>query len=123
MRKFFNKMRYRIACAIAPKNVTVIPDRILDKGVSNQVIDSDIKGVKQGVRMGIGIILGYMKHLNGMSADEWCKEAYDYTEWKMDNLSFSVEKTRTDDGVEVRISVPKDFEDEKGDEDLTPQED
>lgn len=123
MRKFFNKMRYRIARAIAPTDAVVMSECDFDKSVLDMIADSISGEFKKGVRLGIRIILDYMKHLNGLQADQWCKKAYEYTEWKMDNLSFSVEKTRTDDGIEVRISVPKDFEDEKGDEDLTPQED
>lgn len=72
--------------------------------------------------MGISVILDYMRHLNGLQADEWCKKAYKYTERMMNNHSLSVEKKCTDDGVEVRISVPKDYEDGDGNKDLTPQD-
>lgn len=122
MRKFFNKMRYRIACMIAPNDVTVTPDSDLKNCVRKLVVDSNINGFKNGVRMGISVILDYMKHLNGMQAEEWCKKAYEYTERMMNNHSLSVEKKCTDDGVEVRISVPKDYEDGDGNKDLTPQD-
>lgn len=120
MRKFFSKMRYRIACMIAPNDVTVTPDCDLDDCVAEYVVDSNINEFKNGVRMGISVILDYMKHLNGLQAEEWCKKAYEYTERKMNNLSFKVEKKRTDDGIDVRISVPKDYDD--GSKDLADQE-
>ncbi len=122
MRKFFNKLRYRIARAIAPTDVTVISDCDLKNCVGDKVSDNYIEGAKKGVRLGIRIILDYMKHLNGLQADEWCKKAYEYTEWKMNNLSISMEKKSTDEGVEVCFSVPKDFEDGDGNKDLTPQD-
>lgn len=122
MRKFFNKMRYRIACMIAPNDVTVTPDCDLDDCVTELVVDSNINEFKNGVRMGISVILDYMKHLNGMQAEEWCKKAYEYTEWKMNNLSFKVEKKHTDDGVDVRISVPKDYDEDNSSKDLAGQE-
>lgn len=120
MRKFFNKMRYRIACMIAPTDVTVTPDCDLDDCVTELVVDSNINEFKNGVRMGISVILDYMRHLNGLQADEWCKKAYEYTERKMHNLSFKVDKKHTDDGIDVRISVPKDYDD--GSKDLVGQE-
>lgn len=122
MRKFFNKMRYRIARAIAPNGVTVTSDCDLDVCVTELVVDSNISGFKEGVRMGISVILDYMKHLNGLQAEEWCKKAYEYTEWKMNNLSFKVEKKHTDDGIDVRISVPKDYEEDNSSKDLAGQE-
>lgn len=122
MRKFFNKLRYRIARAIAPTGVTVISDCDLKNCVEDKVSDNYIEGAKKGVRLGIRIILDYMKHLNGLQADEWCKKAYEYTERKMSNLSFKVEKKHTDDGIDVRISVLKDFEDVDGNKDLRPQD-
>ena len=122
MRKFFNKLRYRIARAIAPTDVTVISDCDLKNCGGDKVSDNYIEGAKKGVRLGIRIILDYMKHLNGLQADEWCKKAYEYTEWKMNNLSISVEKKRTDNGVEVYFSVPKDFKDGDGNKDITPQD-
>lgn len=120
MKEIFKKMRYRIACMIAPTDVTVTPDCDLEKSVTELVVDGSINEFQEGVRMGIGIILEYMKHLNGLQAEEWCKKAYEYTEWKMNNLSFSVEKKHTDDGIDVRISVPKDYDDVS--KDLTDQE-
>lgn len=122
MRKFFNKLRYRIARAIAPTDVTVVSDCDLKNCVEDKVSDNYIEGAKKGVRLGIRIILDYMKHLNGLQADEWCKKAYEYTEWKMNNLSISVEKKSTDEGVEVYFSVPKDFKDGDGNKDITPQD-
>ena len=122
MRKFFNKMRYRIACMIAPEGVCILQEEELKKIITNSIADTNVIGVKKGVRIGIGTILDYMKHLNGMQADEWCKKAYEYTEWKMNNLSISVEKKSTDEGVEVCFSVPKDFEDGDGNKDITPQD-
>ena len=122
MRKFFNKLRYRIARAIAPTGVTVISDCDLKNCVGDKVSDNYIEGAKKGVRLGIRIILDYMKHLNGLQADEWCKKAYEYTERMMKNLSISVEKKITDNGVEVCFSVPKDFEDGDGNKDLAPQD-
>ena len=122
MRKFFNKMRYRIACMIAPEGVCILQEEELKKIITNSIADTNVIGVKKGVRIGIGTILDYMKHLNGMQADEWCKKAYEYTEWKMNNLSISVEKKRTDEGVEICFSVPKDFEDGDDNKDLTPQD-
>ena len=121
MRNFFNKLRYRIARAIAPTDAVVMSECDFDKSVLDMIGDSISGEFKNGVRLGIRIILDYMKHLNGLQADEWCKKAYEYTEWKMNNLSISVEKSITDDGVEVRCSVPKDFEDGDGNKDLTPQ--
>ena len=121
MRKFFNKLRYRIARAIAPTDTVVMSECDFDNSVLDMIADSISGDFKKGVRLGIRIILDYMKHLNGLQADEWCKKAYEYTEWKMNNLSISVEKKCTDNGVEVRISVPKDFEDGDGNKDLTPQ--
>ena len=121
MRKFFNKLRYRITRAIAPTGVTVISDCDLKNCVEDKVSDNYIEGAKKGVRLGIRIILDYIKHLNGLQADEWCKKAYEYTEWKMNNLSISVEKKRADNGVEVYFSVPKDFKDGDGNKDITPQ--
>ena len=120
MRKFFNKLRYRIACMIAPNDVTVTSDSDLKNYVTELVVDSNINGFKKGVGMGISVILDYMKHLNGLQAEEWCKKAYEYTEWKMNNLSFKVEKKHTDDGIDVRISVPKDYD--GGSKDLSGQE-
>lgn len=122
MRKFFNKLRYRIAHAIAPTDTVVMSKCDFDKSVLNMIADSISVEFKKGVRLGIRIILDYMKHLNGLQADEWCKKAYEYTEWKMNNLSISVEKKSTDEGVEVCFSVPKDFEDGDGNKDLTPQD-
>ena len=122
MRKFFNKLRYRIARAIAPTDAVVISECDFDKSVLDMIADSISGEFKKGVRLGIRIILDYMKHLNGLQADEWCKKAYEYTEWKMNNLSISVEKKSTDEGVEVCFSVPKDFEDGDGNKDLTPQD-
>lgn len=122
MRKFFNKLRYRIACAIAPTDSVVMSECDFDKSVLDMIADSISGEFKNGVRLGIRIILDYMKHLNGLQADEWCKKAYEYTEWKMNNLSISVEKKSTDEGVEVCFSVPKDFEDGDGNKDLTPQD-
>ena len=121
MRKFFNKLRYRIARAIAPTDAVVISECDFDKSVLDMIADSISGEFKKGVRLGIRIILDYMKHLNGLQADEWCKKAYEYTEWKMNNLSISVEKKRTDNGVEVYFSVPKDFKDGDGNKDITPQ--
>lgn len=120
MRKFFNKMRYRIARVIAPTDAVVMSECDFDKSILDMIADSISEEFKKGVRLGIRIILDYMKHLNGLQADEWCKKAYEYTEWKMNNLSISVEKSITDDGVEVRFSVPKDYDD--GSKDLTGQE-
>ena len=122
MRKFFNKLRYRIARAIAPTDAVVISECDFDKSVLDMIADSISGEFKKGVRLGIRIILDYMKHLNGLQADEWCKKAYEYTEWKMNNLSISVEKKRTDNGVEVYFSVPKDFKDGDGNKDITPQD-
>ena len=122
MRKFFNKLRYRIARAIAPTDAVVISECDFDKSVLDMIADSISGEFKKGVRLGIRIILDYMKHLNGLQADEWCKKAYEYTEWKMNNLSISVEKKRTDNGVEVYFSVPKDFKDRDGNKDITPQD-
>ena len=122
MRKFFNKLRYRIAHAIAPTDSVVMSECDFDKSILDMIADSISGEFEKGVRLGIRIILDYMKHLNGLQADEWCKKAYEYTEWKMNNLSISVEKSITDDGVEVRTSVPKDFEDGDGNKDLTPQD-
>lgn len=122
MRKFFNKLRYRIARAIAPTDTVVISECDFDKSILDMIADSISGEFEKGVRLGIRIILDYMKHLNGLQADEWCKKAYEYTEWKMNNLSISVEKSITDDGVEVRISVPKDFKDEDDNKDITPQD-
>ena len=122
MRKFFNKMRYRIACMIAPEGVCILQEEELKKIITNSIADTNVIGVKKGVRIGIGTILDYMKHLNGMQADEWCKKAYEYTEWKMNNLSFKVEKKHTDDGVDVRISVPKDYDEDNSSKDLAGQE-
>ena len=121
MRKFFNKLRYRIARAIAPTDSVVMSECDFDKSVLDMIGDSISGEFKNGVRLGIRIILDYMKHLNGLQADEWCKKAYEYTEWKMNNLSISVEKKRTDNGVEVYFSVPKDFKDGDGNKDITPQ--
>ena len=115
-------MRYRIACMIAPNEVTVTYDSDLKNYVTKLIIGSRIKEFEKGVRLGIYTILAYMKHLNGLQAEEWCKKAYEYTEWKMNNLSLSVEKKCTDDGVEVRISVPKDYDDGNDSKDLTDQE-
>ena len=122
MRKFFNKLRYRIARTIAPTDSVVMSECDFDKSVLDMIGDSISGEFKNGVRLGIRIILDYMKHLNGLQADEWCKKAYEYTEWKMNNLSISVEKKSTDEGVEVCFSVPKDFEDGDGNKDLTPQD-
>lgn len=122
MRKFLNKLRYRIACMIAPNDVTVTSDSDLKNYVTKLIIGSRIKEFEKGVRLGIYTILAYMKHLNGLPAEEWCKKAYEYTERMMNNHSLSVEKKCTDDGVEVRISVPKDYEDGDGNKDLTPQD-
>ena len=122
MRKFFNKLRYRIARAIAPTDAVVISECDFDKSVLDMIADSISGEFKKGVRLGIRIILDYMKHLNGLQADEWCKKAYEYTEWKMNNLSISVGKKRTDNGVEVYFSVPKDFKDGDGNKDITPQD-
>lgn len=122
MRKFFNKLRYRIARAIAPTDSVVMSECDFDKSVLDMIADSISGEFKKGIRLGIRIILDYMKHLNGLQADEWCKKAYEYTEWKMNNLSISVEKKSTDEGVEVCFSVPKDFEDGDGNKDLTPQD-
>lgn len=122
MRKFFNKLRYRIARAIAPTDAVVMSECDFDKSILDMIADGISGEFKKGVRLGIRIILDYMKHLNGLQADEWCKKAYEYTEWKMNNLSISVEKKITDEGVEVCSSVPKDFEDEDGNKDLTPQD-
>ena len=121
MRKFFNKLRYRIARAIAPTDSVVMSECDFDKSVLDMIGDSISGEFKNGVRLGIRIILDYMKHLNGLQADEWCKKAYEYTEWKMNNLSISVEKKSTDEGVEVCFSVPKDFKDRDGNKDITPQ--
>ena len=121
MRKFFNKLRYRIARAIAPTDAVVMSECDFDKSILDMIADSISGEFKKGVRLGIRIILDYMKHLNGLQADEWCKKAYEYTEWKMSNLSISVEKKRTDNGVEVYFSVPKDFKDGDGNKDITLQ--
>lgn len=120
MKEIFKKMRYRIACMIAPTDITVIPNCDLQKNVTELVADGSINEFQEGVRMGIGVILEYMKHLNGLQAEEWCKKAYEYTEWKKNNLSFKVEKKHTDDGVKVCISVLKDYDD--GSKELTGQE-
>ena len=122
MRKFFNKLRYRIARAIAPNGVTVTSDCELENYVTKLVIGTRINEFEKGVRLGIYTILAYMKHLNGLQAEEWCKKAYEYTEWKMNNLSFKVEKKHTDDGVDVRISVPKDYDEDNNSKDLAGQE-
>ena len=122
MRKFFNKMRYRIACMIAPTEVTVISDSDLKNFVTKLIIGSRIKEFEKGVRLGIYTIFAYMKHLNGLPAEEWCKKAYEYTERKMNNHSFKVEKKHTDDGVDVRISVPKDYDEDNSSKDLAGQE-
>ena len=122
MRKFFNKLRYRIARAIAPNGVTVTSDCDLDNYVRKLIIGTRINEFEKGVRLGIYTIFAYMKHLNGLQAEEWCKKAYEYTEWKMNNLSFKVEKKHTDDGVDVRISVPKDYDEDNSSKDLAGQE-
>ena len=122
MRKFFNKMRYRIACMIAPTEVTVISDSDLKNYVTKLIIGSRIKEFEKGVRLGIYTILAYMKLLNGLPAEEWCKKAYEYTERKMNNLTFKVEKKHTDDGVDARIPVPKDYDEDNSSKDLAGQE-
>ncbi len=111
MKKFFKKMRYRIACAIAPKGVWVMPEDEVEEAFFHEIAKHKVAGVKRGVRMGMEIIHEYMKHLNGKPAEDWCKEIYSYTEWKMNNLTFEVEIKESDDDMEVCVSVPKDFDD------------